>query len=516
MTDTFPKHGRVTEVCKEWRVHEDNALAQHLQSQEINEHYKGNRYRNQTVREDFPTALSEQNKEKENAERQAALYHQMINEQEEADARVARELAEKMRAEVEMEQRRQAEENERMARKLQKELFADKRYEGMPQAIAIPPNVFPKKSNIQNYSPTIAENASISPTSPTARLNYVSLDLSNPPVKSSQPRSPSSKTQYTQVLPQQANYDLSGYNEQHHHYDHINLQSHTPEKKQAPPVDYNRQKSAGKLPGHASPPLYVNAEPVERHPIRTVSPDHYENIAVPSRPAAHHSKAIPSEIPPMRPERTDKQHDILQLTDAFKRMKNQSDSTTRQFEKLSLETYDLIVGNRDDQCDGAKGGEEIDGNMRDRHRSQINNGNLDRIKTMQELGVPPDEIIEIDRRITQQERDEELARLLQQQENKTMTFEEQDRLVAMEAQDKELARMLQERERAKAKRAKERARQKKLQQKQEELENATSSHSRNQQVEVQHHLQVVRALRNNEHDAKTTPSVYKRAYLSVT
>lgn len=40
---------------------------------------------------------------------------------------------------------------------------------------------------------------------------------------------------------------------------------------------------------------------------------------------------------------------------------------------------------------------------------------------------------------------QELARLLQQQENKTLTFEEQDRLVAMEAQDKELARMLQER-----------------------------------------------------------------------
>lgn len=40
---------------------------------------------------------------------------------------------------------------------------------------------------------------------------------------------------------------------------------------------------------------------------------------------------------------------------------------------------------------------------------------------------------------------QEFARLLQQQENKTLTFEEQDRLVAMEAQDKELARMLQER-----------------------------------------------------------------------
>lgn len=39
----------------------------------------------------------------------------------------------------------------------------------------------------------------------------------------------------------------------------------------------------------------------------------------------------------------------------------------------------------------------------------------------------------------------ELARMLQQEENKTLSFEEQDRIVAMEAQDKELARMLQER-----------------------------------------------------------------------
>lgn len=86
----------------------------------------------------------------------------------------------------------------------------------------------------------------------------------------------------------------------------------------------------------------------------------------------------------------------------------------------------------------------------------------------------------------------ELARLLQQQENKSLTVEEQDRLVAMEAQDKELARMLQERERAKAKRAKERARQRKLaaQKQQDELaaggggsdqpESLSPSHSRTQ------------------------------------
>lgn len=68
-------------VCKEWLVREDSALAYRLQSEEISDHYKGNRNRNGQVRQDFPTALHEQLKEKENAERQAAMYHQMINEQ---------------------------------------------------------------------------------------------------------------------------------------------------------------------------------------------------------------------------------------------------------------------------------------------------------------------------------------------------------------------------------------------------------------------------------------------------
>lgn len=72
-------------------------------------------------------------------------------------------------------------------------------------------------------------------------------------------------------------------------------------------------------------------------------------------------------------------------------------------------------------------------------------GNPARIRQLKEFGVPADEILEIDRRITQEERDEELARQLQAQEGKTMTQEEKDHIVAMIAQDKELARMLQER-----------------------------------------------------------------------
>lgn len=333
----------------------------------------------------------------------------MINEQEEADARVARELAEKMKTELQLEQRRQAADNEKMARKLQKELFTDKRagVPSMPPKDSIPPNVFPKKANIQ-YSPTVVDDAPISPSPTNSRLNYVSLDLSNPPVKLVQQRSPSSKTQYTQVMPQlaqQPNYDLSSYTEQHqhHHYDHINLQSHTPEKKQQLHSENYHQATPTKVSGHASPPLYVNAEPTERHPNR--SPDQYENGHVRSHQQhAGHSQSVSHDKPPARPERTDKQHEILKQTDAFKRMKNESESARAQFERLSLEKYDQIMGNNetDDHCDGAQGGDDVEVNV----NRQRNNGNVDRIKAMQELGMPADEIIEIDRRIAQQERDE--------------------------------------------------------------------------------------------------------------
>lgn len=119
VTDTFPKSGRVTEVCKEWLVREDSALAYELQNREISEHYKGNKHRNQIVRQDFPTALSEQIREKEDAERQAALYHQMINEQEEMDAKVARDIASQLKREAELKRRLQEEKGEMLARKLE-------------------------------------------------------------------------------------------------------------------------------------------------------------------------------------------------------------------------------------------------------------------------------------------------------------------------------------------------------------------------------------------------------------
>uniref|UniRef100_A0A2M4A9S9 Putative serine/threonine-protein kinase n=1 Tax=Anopheles triannulatus TaxID=58253 RepID=A0A2M4A9S9_9DIPT len=95
------------------------------------------------------------------------------------------------------------------------------------------------------------------------------------------------------------------------------------------------------------------------------------------------------------------------------------------------------------------------------HSKHSSYDKTDRIRTLQDLGLAPDEIQEIDQRLEQELRDAELARKLQEEEGDGLDQEFIDRKVAMEAQDKELAKMLQERERAKAKRAREKARLKK-------------------------------------------------------
>ncbi|XP_052865059.1 uncharacterized protein LOC128271526 isoform X2 [Anopheles cruzii] len=102
------------------------------------------------------------------------------------------------------------------------------------------------------------------------------------------------------------------------------------------------------------------------------------------------------------------------------------------------------------------------------HSKHSSYDKTDRIRTLQDLGLAPDEIQEIDQRLEQELRDAELARKLQEEEGGGLDQEFIDRKVAMEAQDKELAKMLQERERAKAKRAREKARLKKEQRMQQQ------------------------------------------------
>ncbi|XP_046805753.1 uncharacterized protein LOC111687849 isoform X4 [Lucilia cuprina] len=118
-TETLPKSGHVTEVCKEWLVREDGALAYKLQSQEINDFYKGNRTRNAVVREDFPTALQEQIKEKETAEKQVEQYRRKLREQEEHDKRVAKEIADKLERDIQEQKLRELKDSEKIAQQMQ-------------------------------------------------------------------------------------------------------------------------------------------------------------------------------------------------------------------------------------------------------------------------------------------------------------------------------------------------------------------------------------------------------------
>ncbi|XP_067005239.2 GRB10-interacting GYF protein 2 isoform X2 [Anabrus simplex] len=125
--------------CREWLVKEDGALAYRLQNEEIEQHYTGNKTRNAQVREDFPCALDEQKKEEEEAIALQAMYHRMVLQQEEIDARVAKQLAERIEREELERQRAREEEDEVIARCLQErerlkaaEVERQKKKEQMP------------------------------------------------------------------------------------------------------------------------------------------------------------------------------------------------------------------------------------------------------------------------------------------------------------------------------------------------------------------------------------------------
>ena len=84
--------GRVAQLRDNWRVFEDGALAERLQSEEIAAHLGGNRQRNHQIRNDFPKALEEQTKEKNEASKQKEQHRQRLRELENKDAEVAQEL----------------------------------------------------------------------------------------------------------------------------------------------------------------------------------------------------------------------------------------------------------------------------------------------------------------------------------------------------------------------------------------------------------------------------------------
>uniref|UniRef100_A0A146LK49 Coiled-coil domain-containing protein 50 n=2 Tax=Lygus hesperus TaxID=30085 RepID=A0A146LK49_LYGHE len=116
ISDTMPKRGKVTEMCKEWLVHEDGALAYQLQQEEVEKHYSGNKSRNAIVREDFPMAKDAQRRAQDEA---MADYYRQTKLLEEEDERIAREIAERLEREEAEKMRRLEVEDQRMARIMQ-------------------------------------------------------------------------------------------------------------------------------------------------------------------------------------------------------------------------------------------------------------------------------------------------------------------------------------------------------------------------------------------------------------
>uniref|UniRef100_A0A182NU08 CCDC50_N domain-containing protein n=1 Tax=Anopheles dirus TaxID=7168 RepID=A0A182NU08_9DIPT len=641
VTDTFPKSGRVTEVCKEWLVREDGALAYQLQNQEINEHYKGNKQRNQIVRQDFPTALSEQIREKEDAERQAALYHQMINEQEEMDAKVARGIADQLNREAHLKRQMELQRGEMLARKLQEQaILGDRRHpsgsaghSGRQQAtqdqnpFPLPPRTHPKpKQPVSNGAqdvPNVSSSSSAShfmahspppPAQPThcndpgrsqqypPDLHYASLDLNAPKRPPPQPvfqngrapLSPNHAAGYHERVdpfpaPEQpriaANFNQYSDDDDDDGeepsvagggpYVNVNLHSHTPEKKQPPPsgpayrqaprsqqttdiVDsirpfdmpltnddfqyqyplppsvnnfsHSGQGASGGSSARNGPARYgqtniaptTEAEYQNNTNFNKMSPEKYVSAPVVASPnrgaqsiaeqagydAGAHGRR--TEAAPLQRTANPINYNLYDDDDIEEALASTTTNSSGTFLATPLNQVGLPVGgtslpepgpsaryaNGGATPKGAHshhhahhphpdGGSAIYQNQpHSSHASPSHSKNssydkTDRIRTLQDLGLPPDEIQEIDMRLEQELRDAELARKLQEEEGGQVDQEFIDRKVAMEAQDKELAKMLQERERAKAKRAREKARLKKeqrlQQQKQEQRPDGTVS-----------------------------------------
>lgn len=375
--------------------------------------------------------MHEQIKEREDADRRAAMYFQMMGEQEEADARIARELAEKLQREQEMERRRLLEQSEYLARRMQEDLIVQGKQPMMHSPVhieqpilnelPIPPKNLGMKFNGQRRG-DVASPVTPPPPPPPAQnthelaaspqLNYVSLELNAPKGGNPSRFINHHPTQYTQVnIGQHPDFPsppgtLRSPDGSEHHYEHINLHSHTPEKKSNP-----------------NPPNHTYVERDYNFPVPSTS----NSIALPPKPGK--SSISPSKqyelpkLPPKQASSNGPPKDILPKKGGM--------------QKLSTDTFDLLMGNRriQDECDSlAAGGAASNQPVVDRNflsnnpnTNRIDNvneilnyngaehgeqasgsssGNASRIKTMQEIGVPADEILEIDRRLTQQEKDE--------------------------------------------------------------------------------------------------------------
>ncbi|XP_023165107.2 uncharacterized protein LOC111595550 isoform X2 [Drosophila hydei] len=471
--DALPRSGHVNEVCKEWLVREDGALAYKLQSQEINDFYKGNRYRNATVREDFPTALHEQIKETEQAQRQVEAYRRRLTEQEEHDKRVAKEIADKLERDLQEQQQKELQQSELIAQKMQ-EIYVNlppvpppaTRDKSRPPPRPAKASILQQQLQLQHES-----NSRVEPsTSQQARYlsqqplqlqqqhfsqtdNYVGLSLipnivdmpAAATAATSTPTKQKTQPQHNQLLVSDAEHaptTIAPQQQARHHHAH---QQHQSARRLAPTTPTSTSISHSLTSQH-TPTHSINHQAADIDELVDYA-DVADSIRGLSATAVAAAAAAATVVDAVMPQRSASHENLLR--------------TEPKFQKLSPEKYDQMVGNF--ALGNAKAVE--------RHMQQ----HADDIElyvdpcdyaSLRDIGLPPEELHELSKKLKQEQKDELLARRLQAIESKDSVRQEQrDRMLAIEAQDKELAKMLQEREKAKVKRAKEKARLRKSQQK---------------------------------------------------
>nr|XP_023011516.1 uncharacterized protein LOC111501833 [Leptinotarsa decemlineata] len=90
--EEYPETGRVRDVCLNWMVKEDGALAYLLQTEEFDKHFCGNKQRSALARNDFNLAKNEQILEEKIYEKNAAGHQLVLSYQEERDKKIAEKL----------------------------------------------------------------------------------------------------------------------------------------------------------------------------------------------------------------------------------------------------------------------------------------------------------------------------------------------------------------------------------------------------------------------------------------
>ncbi|KAH8282907.1 hypothetical protein KR054_010707, partial [Drosophila jambulina] len=490
-------------VCKEWLVREDGALAYKLQSQEINDFYKGNRYRNAVVREDFPTALHEQIKEKEQAQRRVDAYRRRLTEQEEHDKRVAKEIADKLERDLQEQQQKELQQSELIAKQMQ-EIYVNlppvpppatrdkSRPPPRPAKASIhqqqqqqqPQHQLPQPSTSQqaryNHQHSHSHSQHFSQTD-----NYVGLSLIpnivDLPATAATPTTSTSTSSSSRTA--QAHHSLLAQQQQQQLHP-----SSSPARRPAGTHSTTTTPSSASTPNTAAQHNNTQQkqhidEVVDYADVADSIRDY--NIAVVPPPAAATSASVvdagakasasSSSSSSLQKQRSPSHENLLR--------------TEPKFQKLSPEKYDQLVGNFG--LVSASGSGSGSAKAAERHMQQ----HADDIElyvdpcdyaSLREIGLPLEEIQEMSKKLKQEQKDALLARRLQAIESKDCVRQEhRDRMLAIEAQDKELAKMLQDRvsssasepqrifkfkskslqEKAKAKRAKEKARLRKSQQK---------------------------------------------------